>query len=255
MKTQEIGAAVALVFICSSIALAQPDETTRKMLEEVASKTAAITSYRVDLRMEMRMMGQPTITNSEMAFKMPGKMHMKNTSDMMGGMTQEIFKSGDIVWTYMPVMKMVTKMDMTRIKSEIPQQSAAASQGDITKPFQDFPKDGIKYIEKKKVDGGQVYVFEAKPDLSGKMPPGQPTPQMLPNKIIFWIDTDTGLPAKVTMLAEDGSTMMDQIYSNFRINVEIDDSEFEFTPPEGVQVMDMTEGTINMMKQMQGSQP
>ncbi len=35
----------------------------------------------------------------------------------------------------------------------------------------------------------------------------------------------------------------------------IDDSEFEFTPPEGVQVMDMTEGTMNMMRRMQGGQP
>ena len=50
---------------------------------------------------------------------------------------------------------------------------------------------------------------------------------------------------------------MTQSYSNIQTNVEMDDSLFEFTPPEGAQIMDMTEPTINMMKQMkaQGATP
>ena len=125
---------------------------------------------------------------------------------------------------------------------------------DITKPFSQFPEANIKYIEEKKTDMGPVYALEARPDMGNMMPPNASGPNMLPDKMIFWINADTGLPQKIIMKGKDGATMMEQTYSNFRINVDIADSEFKFKPPEGVQVMDMTEGAVNMMQQMQGSQ-
>jgi len=253
MKIHRISIAIVFTIIFAAAASAQTNSKTTQMLEEVAGKTADIASYKVDTKMESQMMGQAMIMNGEMAFKKPNKMHMKTTSNMMGGMTQEIFTSGDIVWTYMPMMKMATKMDLSKMGAQNSQRAGMADQADITKPFAGFPKENVKYIETKKVGGREVYVFEATPDFGGQMPPGQPTPQMFPEKIIFWLDADTGLPSKVTMVGKDGKTMMEQTYSNFRINIPIDDSEFEFTPPEGVQVMDMTEGALNMMKQMQGS--
>jgi len=42
-------------------------------------------------------------------------------------------------------------------------------------------------------------------------------------------------------------------YTNIEVNTKIADSLFEFTPPEGVQVTDMTERTIKMIKQKQGA--
>jgi len=255
MKFVKPVAALSLVLIFSVAAFAQPDAKTQEKLDEIAGKVESISSYRVDMEMKMSMMGQDMITKGEMTFKKPDKMHMKTTSDMMGGMTQEIFTSGDIVWTYSPMMNMATKMDMSKLRAAGQDQPGMADNADITKPFEGFPKDKVKFIETKETEEGSVYVFEAKPDLKGNMSSGQPIPPMFPEKIVFWIMTDTGLPSKVTMLAEDGSTLSEQTYSNFRLNVDIEDSEFEFTAPEGVQIMDMTEGAINFMKQMEGSQP
>jgi len=255
MKSIRAGIAVILTLIFATAALGQPGAATEQILEEIAGKTKIITSYRVDMKMKTSMMGQSMTTTGEMAYKMPNKMHMKTSSDMMGGMSQEIFAANDVVWTYMPMMKMATKMDLSKIKEEGSEFPGRADQADITKLLEGFPKDMIKYIETKKVDGGEVYVFEVTPDFAGAAPPGRQPPPMLPDKMIFHLYTDTGLPLRMTTLAKDGSTMMEQTYSNYRINIEIDDSEFEFKPPEGVQVMDMTEGAINMMKEMQGSRP
>ena len=255
MKIIKAGLAVAFVLIFSVSALAQADSKTEKIIDELLLKSEEITTYKVDTKMETQMMGQAMITEGEMAFKKPNKMHLKTTSNMMGGVKQEIFTTGDIIYTYMPLMKMATKMDLSKIKEQNPQHVGTAENADITKPFKGFPKDKIKYIEKKTIDGIEVHVFEVVPDLPGQTPQAQPMPNMFPGKIVFSINVENGLPVTVTMLAEDGSTITEQSYSNFRINVPIDDSEFEFTPPEGVQVMDMTEGTMNMMRQMQGSQP
>ena len=149
-------------------------------------------------------------------------------------------------------MKMATKMDMSKIKGEWAQPPNTDS---ILKPFAGLATDKIKYIEKKNVDGKDVLVFEVSGLMPGQASMGQSVPQMLPDKTVFWISADTGLPYKTLMHGKDGSLMMEQTFSNFKTDIQVDDSEFVFTPPEGVQVMDMTEGAINMMKQMQGSQP
>jgi outer membrane lipoprotein-sorting protein len=190
-----------------------------------------------------------------MAFKKPDKFYMKSETNMMGGVTQEIFSSGDIVWTYMPMTKMATKMDLSKIKAAGQDQSGIGGQADITDPFKGLMKDAIKYVETKETDEGKVYIFETKPDFGGQTPPGAEGHQMLPEKVIVWISTETGLPTKTVMIGKNGASMMEQTYSDFQINPEISDSIFEFTPPEGVQVMDMTQGAMNMMQQMQGSHP
>jgi outer membrane lipoprotein-sorting protein len=155
----------------------------------------------------------------------------------------------------MPSMNMATKMDMKKIKAAGKNQPGMGGSGDITKPFEGLSEDKIKYIEEKDSSEGSVYVFEAQPDFGSQMQPGGPPSQMLPEKIIVWLSTDTGLPVKTIMIGKNGATMMEQNYSDFQINPDIDESAFEFTPPEGVQVMDMTEGAMNMMHQMQGSHP
>lgn len=259
MKALKACATFALVLIFSAAVFAQTDSKTQQMLDEISSKTDSVTSYKVDMKMEAEIMGQSMLTEAQIAFKKPNKMHMKTETNVMGGMTQEIFTSGDIVWTYMPAMKMVMKMDMSKLEAEAPKDAGMGDNADITKPFKGFPEEKIKYLERKETDDGAVYVFEAvtgfEDEMPADMPADMPTSELLPEKLVFWISVDTGLPFKVVTLAKDGSVMTEQTYSNFRINIPIDDSEFEFTPPEGVQIMDMTEGAMNMMKQMQESQP
>ena len=260
MKIFKAFIAGALFLLLSSPVLAQTDTATQQLLDEIAGKSESITSYTADIKMETSMMGQPVTTEGNMSFKQPDKMHMKTTTNMMGGM-QEIFSSGGIVYTYMPMMKMATRMDMGRLKTGGQMPAGMSDCTNSAKPFAGFPQDDLKYIETKETDGGKVYVFEARPyydaksELAGQMSQDMPTPDMFGDRIVFWVNAETGLLSKMTVFAENGAVMLEQTHSNIRINVPIDDSEFEFTPPKDVQVMDMTEGAISMMNQMQGSYP
>jgi outer membrane lipoprotein carrier protein len=255
MKTLKAAVALCAAVLFASTAFAESDTATRQKLADIESKMQDIKSYKVTMKMEMQMMGQTMTTDGKIAFKKPDKMRMTTTTSMMPGATQEMYSSGDIMWTYMPMMRMATKMDMKKLKAAGQNQSGIGANADITNPFKGIPEDKVNYVEEKDTDEGRAYVFEAYPDLGGKMPPGAPEHQMLPKKMVMWISADTGLPVKIIMIGENGNTMMEQDYSDFQINPEIDDSVFEFTPPEGVQVMDMTEGAMNMMQQMQGSHP
>jgi len=255
MKTFKAAIAVGIVILFASAAFAQPDDNTQKKLAEIEKKVENLESYKVTMKMEMAMMGQTMLTTGNIAFKKPDKFYMMSKTNMMGGATQEIFSTGDIMWSYTPTMNMATKMDMKKVKAMGQNQAGMAGQADISHPFKGMSKDAIKYIETKDTEEGRVHVFEAKPDFGGQTPPGGPGHEMLPEKIIVWISAETGLPTKNIMIGKNGATMMEQTFTDFQINPAIDDSVFEFTPPQGVQVMDMTQGAMNMMQQMQGSHP
>ena len=255
MRFLTAGLTIILLCAFASVAVAQPDATTQKMIDEVVQKTKNITSYKVDMNMEMQMMGQTTLSTGQMSFKKPNKMHMTTTTEMMGGMKQDIYAMGDTVWTYMPLMNMATKIDLSKVKGQMPQYgSGIGDSADITNPFEGLPEDTVKFMGKKTVDGKDVLVFEALMPHAGQMPTGQSAGQGMPKKLNILMLADNGLPYQILAYGENDSLMMKQTYSNFRTNIPIDDSEFMFTPPEGVQVMDMTEGAMNMMRQMKGSQ-
>jgi len=254
MKAFRACLAVTFVFIVSSLVFAEVDPKTSEIMEKLSAHAEKIESYKVDMKIETQMMGQAATIEGSMAFKKPDKMHVVSTAGMMGGMKQETFSADNIVWTYLPGMNMATKIDMSQVKEEMPGFGAMQKTGNIAKPFEGLPMDSIKFIEKKTVDEIDVYVFESTIPNAFPSSPNQPMPPLLPQKMVLLLNVESGLPYKIRMFGKDDSLMMEQTYSNYRLNIPIDDSEFEFSPPEGVEVMDMTKGTLNMMRQMQGSQ-
>ena len=256
MKTLNAFVAGAFVLALSSAAFAQADSTTEKLLGEIAGKFESMKSYRVDIRTETSTMGQPVISEGVMSFKAPDKIHMKTTSNTMGG-TQDVFASGDTAYTYMPTTKTATRMDMRRLKAAGWLPDGISDYTNNALPFAGFPQDELVYIETQKTDSGEVYVFEARPyydaktELAGQVSQDTPTPDLFGDTIIFLVDAETGLLAKMTVLAESGAAMMEHTYSNIRVNVPVDDSEFEFRPPQDVHITDLTEGTLSMMTHMQ----
>jgi len=255
MKTPKtISALLVVFFIASVIGCAEPI-TTEQRLAEIASLVEDIESYRVTMTMEMEVMGQPMTTEQEITFKKPNKARTISTGGMMGAMGHETYSNGNVMWSYMPTAGMATKMDVTRFKSANQDYPGMAGGGNPITMFKNIPKDKIEYIDDKITDEGLAYVFKTTMfmDLEEEMPQEAsefPMPAMMPKEMVFWISAGTGLPVKMIMIGKNDKTMMEMTYSEYEINPEIDDSIFEFTPPEGVQVMDMTHGAENIMKQM-----
>lgn len=257
MKTPKaISALVAVFFIASAVGCAEPI-TTEQRLAEIAGLVEDIESYRTTMTMEMEIMGQPMTTEQKITFKKPNKTRMISTGGMMGGMNQEMYSNGNVMWSYMPTTGMATKMDMTRFKGANQDYPVMAGGWNPISMFEKIPKDTVEYIDDEITDEGLAYVFKTTMDmdLEKEMPQGAsefPMPAMLPKEMVFWISASTGLPVKIIMIGKNDNTMTETTYSEYEINPEIDDSVFEFTPPEGVQVMDMTQGAEIMMKQMMG---
>jgi outer membrane lipoprotein-sorting protein len=224
--------------------------TTEQRLAELARLVEDIESYRVTMTMEMEMMGRPLNAEQEITFKRPDKMRITGTMNMADAERQEIYSSGDVMWIYYPKWKRATKIDMSKYKDTGQNPSGMAESPNIMNIFQNIPEDMIEYVEDEVTDEGLAHVFKAAMDidLQEEMPPNTP----LPKETVYWISVDSGLPVRVIGIDENGSTIMEQTYSDFQINPEIDDSIFEFTPPEGVQVNDMTNYMTSGKQTMQG---
>jgi outer membrane lipoprotein-sorting protein len=199
--------------------------------------------------MAMEMMGQRVVTTGTCLFKKPNKMRLETVMDM-GAMKleQTQISNGKEVWTYQPKMNMANKIDMAKVGSAIPGAGGpGGGANDISKPFQGLRPDSIALVRTEDLEGKKAYVFAGVP--------GEPNLPKMPfdlAKVEVWIGADDGLVHRVTMLNTQGKEIMSRTYSNIQVNVEAADSLFEFTPPPGVQVMDMTEATLSMMKTMKG---
>jgi outer membrane lipoprotein-sorting protein len=78
---------------------------------------------------------------------------------------------------------------------------------------------------------------------------------MTPQNAKFWISTKDGMPRQASFFGASGQEMMSQQFKNVTLNPQIDPALLSFTVPEGVQVVDMTDGVINMTRQMKQIKP
>ena len=222
------------------------EEEPEEIVARLKSKAESVQSGRADLKMTMSMMGQKVSMSGTMLFQKPRRSRTEITMNLGAlKLEQIVIADGTTVWTYQPTMKMVTRIDLQKLTAATGMEKAAQKNSDIAQPFQGLQSESIRLLRTEEKDGKKVYVLEGTPDTSEL-----PDFPFKPAKIQIWVGDESGLLQKMVMLDAQGNEMMSQIYENIEVNVDVPAEQFEFTPPEGVQVMDMTEGTINMLKTM-----
>ena len=77
-----------------------------------------------------------------------------------------------------------------------------------------------------KLGGNDVYVLKLRPRESGSVKSAQ-----------IWVDKDDWLIKKITISTDESTTTFN--VKNIRLDTGVGDSKFTFTPPEGVEVIDM----------------
>jgi len=238
---------VALTLVMGNSPL-RGEEGTEQIIANLKTKAAAVKSYQADMTTTMQMMGKNMSMRGTILVKKPKKSRTEMVTDMGSMKMEQIHVSdGKTTWIYQPKMKLAMRIDMEKVAAETKDKSGGEKTADISNPFQFFQPESISHIRTEEIDGSKACVFHGLPGKSDvqKMP-------FAPAKIELWIGADDGLVRKTVFFNEEGKEMMSQSYTNIRLNIEVADSQFDFTPPEGVQVADMTEGTINMMKEMKG---
>ncbi|MCA9244067.1 MAG: hypothetical protein KDA32_08945 [Phycisphaerales bacterium] len=195
----------------------------------------------------MDMVGEQTATNK---MKMDGDMSLVKQDGTamyrMEGKMEISFSMGDaeqkMNGTYLTVCDgkdAYTLQEMSGMAGMPPMKQCMKMKPDAANQMQDPRKmfDELRKTHKLKVepeaevDGEKCWVVSATPNESM---PGQPTKQ------VFCFRQSDGLMAKTESFDESGKVTSTATMTKYKLNEKIDPKTFEFTPPAGVPVQDMT---------------
>ena len=226
-----------------------------KIVEAIMQRAKSVKSYHQSMSMSMSMMGNPMTMQGEM-WAQGDKIRIEMTVPP-ANMKQIIVSDGKTAYTYMPMIKMVQKMDVERLKKELgpdyKDKMGAPGSSSSANPLEGMDPKSFHYRGTEELNGESVYVLEGK--LGGISDELRKMNPMTPQNAKFWISTKDGMPRQASFFGASGQEMMSQQFKNVTLNPQIDPALLSFTVPEGVQVVDMTDGVINMTRQMKQIKP
>jgi hypothetical protein len=189
------------------------------------------------------------------------RMSMVMAMDMMGReiATRTVIDSNGISWTESNAtgQTTVSKLDM-KVMAELSEEIAGVDIPGFGGGMpMDMTMDPSKLLDTyasmydmemkgtRTEDGTEVYVLGGafKEDVAANLDPtGTMAAMGIKMKSIeVLIGKADAFPRKMAMFGEGDTPFMVMTFKNIVLNPEIADSEFEYTPPDGVQVMDNTE--------------
>jgi len=118
--------------------------------------------------------------------------------------------------------------------------------------FEQLKKDNtLKVLPEEKVDGQDCYVLETSPKNKNRDGTAtDPADAMKPDKGRVYIRKSDAVSVKQVAFNKEGKQIMSTSFTEVKINPKIDESRFVFKAPEGVQVVDKTQGGMPKMPGM-----
>jgi len=244
-KTVEVLALI--LFMLSPLAKAA-DEEIDAVIKNIQQKIESLDSYQADMEMVFLKSSQGvTKVEGHIEFVKPDKLSMIMGVKDEENTRQYMYSDGMTIWQYMPMFKVVSKVDLAALKKEFPNaEDLVKNQSKSESSIYDIEKNDIKYTGIETLDNEEVYVFKGKVNTDVKQE------RALPVNIVsvkVWISTKDGLQRKVEYYSENNEVVLYQTMKDVKTNIEIPDSEFQFQVPEGVSILDATPRAREMLKQ------
>jgi outer membrane lipoprotein-sorting protein len=214
-------------------------ETIEGVEKHLAGVTKKVTSFKANRHTatDIDMGGAKSVVDDKGTYEMVVKdgkslwrVESKTTSTVDAGgqkMTTEtkgiMVCDGKFVWSLSETMgqKMVTKMKMAEENNALVSESFFAS---MKKDYK------LKLLPDATVEGKTAFVIEATP-IKRSESEGATT---------YYILKDTAITAKTVTTDAAGKPITTMTLTDIKINASVPATRFTFTPPPGVQVMDLT---------------
>jgi len=240
---------VAICVILTLLGLfarAGSSKTVDEVLQFTVEKSKAYKDWTADVVQTISMGAGEMQQRGTMAFKIPSRMRMLLTMEMMGqSMTNLIVYGADgVMWTEINAMgqRQVMKIDAEGMKAAMARAGADSQNpldaGDPTKQL-DAMKQMFDFSmgADEELEGQPMYVLLGK----AKNAPAATKvafPQGGAARIL--IGQKDGFIHKIEMLDEAKKPVMVHEFRKLKFDTNVPDTEFQYTPPDGVQVMDMS---------------
>lgn len=221
----------------TSFNLAAEELSQVEVLKEIGKKGAVVKSYTVtaytlnEMPMFKALPDEEKLILAKIWYKEPNKLRMEYQDSVCEGLSQKVthIVNGNIEWL---IYEEDGKTDITKFNYE---KSAPLTKGkrlfcptgtDIVHPF--IRMQQVNLLGKVIEDNEGYYLFKA-------IPCWFPGAEMA-SHIKLWIRIKDGLLTRIGMFEFDGKEFMSQIYKDLKINVDVPDDKFIYTPPKGAEV-------------------
>jgi len=218
----------------------------------VAEKAKEAGAWSADSETKVSMMGMETVIKGSLLVK--GECSVMNTNmEMMGQkmtMRQVVGEDG-VLWTENQVMgqTMVIKVPVDeREKTAGPGRAGnpvdpSMAAGDMLEKMSEV--FDLSFEGTEELSDGKAYRVKGtlkeggmeKLDTSGMME----QMGLTMDAISMWFSAEDGLTRKMVMMDSEGTPFITQAFSNINLDPEVAADAFNYTPPEGVQVIDASQ--------------
>ncbi len=218
------------------------------VVQAIRDRVQGITRYRQDMHQTINMMGQSMTMRGTMVFD-GDKMRMEMVMPP-ANMKQVIVSDGKTTYTHLPMMNMVQKIDNARVQAALGERfgefSGHSMTGPQMDPFHGMATESVRFLGHETRNGERMYVLQGEMQEQMKRMMGAAMP--VPERIRFWISVEDGMPRQSIFYGAGDTEMLRQEYTSVEVDPHLDPELFRFVPPEGAQVMDMTDSAISMMR-------
>ncbi|MGA2667926.1 MAG: outer membrane lipoprotein chaperone LolA [Ignavibacteria bacterium] len=210
----KIGIIIAITEILAlpvNIIYSQDNITAQEIIQNVQNVYSGITDAKASFTQTIKYSSaKAQSTSGTLYIKKENKYRIETGS-------QTIVTDGTTSWSYSPNKKQVV----------IDNYKETGNTFSPNKYLFQYPENFYSDLEgTEKLGGNDVYVLKLKPRESGNVKSAQ-----------LWVDKDDWLIKKITIVGDESTTTFN--VKNIHLDIGISDSKFTFTPPEGVEVIDM----------------
>ena len=202
---------ILAIFIANSNVFSQDDITAQEVIQNVQNAYKDITDAKASFSQTVKFnKGKAQTSSGTLYIKKESKYRIETGS-------QTIVTDGSTSWSYTPGKKQVV----------IDYYKETGNTFSPNKYLFQYPENFYSDLTgTEKIAGKDVYVLSLKPRESGYVKSAK-----------LWVGKDDWIIKKIYILTDESSSTYS--IKNIQTNIGVSNSKFTFTPPEGVEVIDM----------------
>jgi outer membrane lipoprotein-sorting protein len=229
---------------------ADAPKTADAVMKFASAKMAGYQTWSASVRQETQLMGMPMVLEGQTRFKSPGRIRSDIQMPMIGALGKMLVVLGDDGWAWQE-MDLMGRKQVTKLKlsdSSGSEQIASVDPGRHWESCRELMNFTLAAGEP--IEGQPMWVLE------GTWKSGIATNAALTarvgqlGKIRFHVGQSDGFTHRIEQCDKtQGKTMATMEFTNLKFNEPLNDALFRYQPPEGVEPIDITDMSRQLLQQ------
>jgi len=244
---------------------ADTPQTAEEIIKFATAKSAGYRTWSAELRQSVNLMGVPMTLEGQTWFKAPRLTRTEMQMPLVGAMGKMtmIWGADGILWQEMDLLgqKKVMKMDMNLLASNLTARGDSSLEGfhnpdparqwEASKKFMEY-----SVVPGAAIDGQAVWVLEGRWKPSASSNPALAQQVATIGKMRLYIGQHDGFTHRIEQFDKTGAkTVVRTDFTKIKFNEPLDDGMFQYRPPAGIEAIDITEMSLQMIQQGAATAP